>query len=128
MGHVDIGSSRASFIMTASNPSPPIEDTATGRRFLAVDRPSAADQGDRQVEQKIEQGREFVRRVEADLGHALTDHIVDLFFDNAAKLGFSDDDCLTVGNAIRTDKNLPPVPKWWGDPPAVDAAIGAAEG
>lgn len=62
---------------------------------------------------KIEQGREFVLKVECDLGHALENHIIDLFFDNADRLGFSDDECLEVGNTIRADKGMPPVKKWW---------------
>ena len=62
---------------------------------------------------KIEQGRAFVKQVEADLGYAIGNHIIDLFFDNAKKLGFTDDDCLDVGNAIRADKGLAPVHKWW---------------
>lgn len=62
---------------------------------------------------KIEQGRAFVARVEASMGRAVDSHIVDLFFDNAADLGFSDDDCLLVGNAIRADRGLPTIDKWW---------------
>ena len=62
---------------------------------------------------KIEQGRAFVKQVEADLGYAIDSHIIDLFFDNAKKLSFTDDDCLEVGNAVRADKGLAPVRKWW---------------
>lgn len=62
---------------------------------------------------KIEQARAFVVQVEADIGHALDSHIIDLFFDNADKLGFTDDECLEVGNAIRVDKGLASVAKWW---------------
>lgn len=62
---------------------------------------------------KLAQARAFVRKVEGDLGHSLDSHIIDLFFDNAEKLGFSDDDCFAAGNAIRADKGLAPVAKWW---------------
>jgi 3D (Asp-Asp-Asp) domain-containing protein len=62
---------------------------------------------------KIEQGRAFFLRVEADLGHSLKDHIIDLFMDNAEKLGFTDDECLEVGNVIQADKGLSLTKKWW---------------
>lgn len=62
---------------------------------------------------KLEQGRAFVAKVEANVGHALDSHIIDLFMDNVDKLGFSDVECLEVGNAIRADKGLKPVIKWW---------------
>lgn len=59
------------------------------------------------------QGRAFVARVEASMGRALTDHIVDLFMDNAAELGLTEDECLDVANVIRADKGLAPVARWW---------------
>lgn len=62
---------------------------------------------------KLTKARAFVAKVEADLGHPLDSHILDLFFDNADELGFSDDDCFEIGNAIRADKGLTPVKKWW---------------
>lgn len=62
---------------------------------------------------RIEKGRKFVASVERDLGHPLQDHIIDLFMDNAERLGFSDDDCLEVGNAIHANKGLSSVAKWW---------------
>jgi hypothetical protein len=62
---------------------------------------------------KLEQGRAFIGLVERDMGHAVEHGIIDLFFDNAEKLGFTADDCLTVGNAIRGEKGLKPVAKWW---------------
>lgn len=62
---------------------------------------------------KIKKAREFVAKVEADLGHELDSHIIDLFMDNAVKLGFTDDECLTAGNLIRVEKGLPVVGKWW---------------
>jgi hypothetical protein len=65
--------------------------------------------------EKLKLGRAFFATVEKSIGYSVTDHIIDLFFDNSAKLNFSDDDCLNVGNAIRADKGLPPVAKWWTD-------------
>lgn len=62
---------------------------------------------------KVAQGRAFVAKVEADIGYALDSHIIDLFFDNAEELGFTDDECLEVGNAVRADKGFAPVAKWW---------------
>lgn len=62
---------------------------------------------------KMIAGKAFFARVEADMGHPVTDHIIDLFMDNAEELGFSDDECLEIGNAVYADKGLPPVAKWW---------------
>lgn len=62
---------------------------------------------------KLAQGRAFVAKVEADIGRPVMDHIIDLFMDNADTLGFSDVDCLDVGNAVRADKGLPAVARWW---------------
>lgn len=62
---------------------------------------------------KLEQGRAFVAQVEAKMGRVIDSHIIDLMMDNADTLGFSDDECLEVGNAIRSDKGLPTVAKWW---------------
>lgn len=62
---------------------------------------------------KIQQAREFVKRVEADIGHALDSHIIDLFFDNSDKLNFTDEECLLAGNVIQSDKGLPQTKKWW---------------
>ena len=62
---------------------------------------------------KIDQGRAFVKRVEADLGYALDNNIIDLFMDNSEKLNFSDEDCLEVGNAVYADKGIAPTKKWW---------------
>jgi len=62
---------------------------------------------------KLAAGREFVKRVEADLGYALDSHIIDLFMDNADKLNFTDEDCLAVGNVVYADKGIAPTKKWW---------------
>lgn len=62
---------------------------------------------------KLARGRALVAKVEADLGYAITSNIIDLFMDNARALNFSDMDCLDVGNAIRVEKGLMPVAKWW---------------
>lgn len=55
----------------------------------------------------------FLAKVETDLGYIVTDHLIDLFFDNAETLAFSDDDCLEAGNAIYAERGIKPVPKWW---------------
>lgn len=62
---------------------------------------------------KLVQARQFVTKVEADLGHAIDSHILDLFFDNAEALAFTDDECFELGNAIRAEKGLSRVAKWW---------------
>lgn len=65
------------------------------------------------IEAKIAKGRAFVASVETNMGRTLTSNIIDLFMDNAKELGFTDDECLVVGNVVRTDKGLRPVAKWW---------------
>ncbi len=60
----------------------------------------------------LAKARALLLNVETAQGR-LDAHIIDLFMDNADTLGFSDDDCLAVGNVIRTERGLPPVAKWW---------------
>lgn len=56
------------------------------------------------TDEERSKARAFVAKVEADLGYTLTDHIVDLFFDNAEELGLTDEECVAAGNLIRADK------------------------